>query len=124
MARGHRLVCLSLVRLVSEALHSFRILFSLQPEIMYVWWMTHPPHLTIVPESEEAAPTKDVHWTILKRKTDPKTRTEVVIKLDGKERHLFMTKPDEEEQEITSLFNVYDKRVFENVFQKLMMKKL
>ena len=66
----------------------------------------------------------DIHWTILKRKTDPKTRTEVVIKLNGKDRHLFMTKPDEEEEEITHLFNAYDKRVFEDIFKKIQMKKL
>lgn len=80
-------------------------------------------HLKLAPPADEqSAP--EINWIILKRKFDPKTRTEVVIKLNGKERHLFMTKPDEEEQEITHLFNSHDKRVFANVFWKLMTKEI
>lgn len=63
-----------------------------------------------------------INWIILKRKIDPNTQTEIIMKLNGKERHLFMIKINEQEEEITHLFNVYDKRVFENVFWWLKKK--
>lgn len=83
--------------------------------------MNKPVNLYIVSDVESQP---IINWIILKRKKCPNTQTEIVIKLNGKVRHLFMTRPGEPEEEITHLFNVYDKRIFDNVFWKLKFNTL
>jgi hypothetical protein len=77
--------------------------------------------LYIVTDSD---PEPAINWIILKCKKCPTTQTEIVMKLNNKSRHLFISKIGEPEEEITHLFNVYDKRIFDNVMWKLKIKAL